>query len=93
MTVMDHLTLDGVMQAPGRKDEDTRGGFQHGGWSIPGNDPVMGRMMGEGMSRGYALLFGRQTYEGILARDCVMSFGKVQIGSCFIDWMERPHAC
>ena len=36
--VINHITLDGVMQAPGSPDEDTRGGFAHGGWAIPGND-------------------------------------------------------
>jgi dihydrofolate reductase len=57
------LTLDGVMQAPGRKDEDTRGGFAHGGWAGPYFDPVMMQTMGEGMSQGGPMLFGRLTYE------------------------------
>jgi dihydrofolate reductase len=57
------LTLDGVMQAPGRKDEDTRGGFAHGGWAGPYFDPVMLKTMGEGMSQGGPMLFGRRTYE------------------------------
>ena len=57
------LTLDGVMQAPGRKDEDTRGGFEHGGWAGPYFDPVMLKTMGEGMSQGGPMLFGRRTYE------------------------------
>jgi hypothetical protein len=39
--VVNHVTLDGVMQGPGRPDEDTRGGFPHGGWAIPRNDDVM----------------------------------------------------
>jgi dihydrofolate reductase len=60
--VVNHVTLDGVMQAPGRPDEDTRGGFGHGGWAIPGNDEVMGRKMGEGMAKGGGLLLGRRTY-------------------------------
>lgn len=47
------LTLDGVMQAPGRPDEDRRGGFAHGGWAQPYNDPVMGRVAAEGMASGY----------------------------------------
>jgi dihydrofolate reductase len=63
ITVVNNVTLDGVMQAPGRPDEDTRGGFAHGGWAQPYNDEVMGRVMGEGMSRRGALLFGRRTYE------------------------------
>ncbi|HEY2666165.1 MAG TPA: dihydrofolate reductase, partial [Actinomycetota bacterium] len=35
VVVTNHVTLDGVMQAPGRPDEDVRGGFDHGGWAIP----------------------------------------------------------
>lgn len=61
--VIEHLTLDGVMQAPGRQDEDLRGGFKHGGWAVPNNDEVMGRAMGEGMAQGGPLLLGRRTYE------------------------------
>jgi dihydrofolate reductase len=61
--VVNNLSLDGVMQAPGRPDEDLREGFEHGGWAMPYNDEVKGRAMGEGMARGGALLFGRRTYE------------------------------
>jgi dihydrofolate reductase len=61
--VTNNVTLDGVMQAPGRADEDTRGGFQHGGWALPYNDAVMGRAMGDRMAQGGALLLGRRTYE------------------------------
>jgi dihydrofolate reductase len=57
------LSLDGVMQAPGRADEDRRGGFAHGGWAVPYNDEVMLSVMGKGMGRGGRLLFGRRTYE------------------------------
>ncbi len=57
------LTLDGVMQAPGRPDEDTRGGFAHGGWATSYSDEVMGRVAAEGMASGGALLLGRRTYE------------------------------
>lgn len=51
IVVTNNLTLDGVMQAPGRPDEDVRGGFGRGGfgrggWALPYNDPVMGRVMG-----------------------------------------------
>jgi dihydrofolate reductase len=50
------------MQAPGRSDEDRRGGFEHGGWAQPYNDSVMAAM-GEGMANTGALLLGRRTYE------------------------------
>jgi dihydrofolate reductase len=63
IVVTENLTLDGVMQAPGRPDEDTRGGFEHGGWGLPYNDRVMGREMGKRMSGGGSLLLGRRTYE------------------------------
>jgi dihydrofolate reductase len=63
--VFNHMTLDGVMQAPGRKDEDRRDGFTHGGWAQAGNDPVMGQVIGAGMARTTGLLFGRRTYEGL----------------------------
>ena len=61
------LTLDGVMQAPGRPDEDTRGGFEHGGWASPYFDPVMGSAAAEGMATMPAMLFGRRTYEDFYA--------------------------
>ena len=61
--VTNSVTLDGVMQAPGRTDEDTRGGFRYGGWAVPYNDEIMGRVMGEGMANTGPLLLGRRTYE------------------------------
>jgi dihydrofolate reductase len=63
LTVFNSLTLDGVMQAPGRPDEDTRGNFAHGGWAAPYMDEVMGRVAAEGMANAGPLLFGRRTYE------------------------------
>ena len=63
VVVTNSLSLDGVMQAPGRPDEDLRGGFERGGWAVPYNDPVMGKAMGEGMANTGALLLGRRTYE------------------------------
>lgn len=63
INVFNSVSLDGVMQAPGRPDEDRRGGFTHGGWAISYADPVMAAVAGEGMARGGALLFGRRTYE------------------------------
>jgi dihydrofolate reductase len=67
MIVINHLTLDGVMQAPGRPDEDRRGGFEYGGWAQADNDAVMGQALGEGMTQSGALLFGRRTYEDFAA--------------------------
>ena len=67
LTVINHVTLDGVMQAPARADEDVRGGFQHGGWALPYGDSVMTEFMGKGMAKGGALLFGRRTYEDFAA--------------------------
>jgi dihydrofolate reductase len=65
--VINNVTLDGVMQAPGRPDEDPRGGFEHGGWALPYNDAVIGRVMGERIAQGGALLLGRRTYEDLYA--------------------------
>jgi dihydrofolate reductase len=65
--VTNHLTLDGVMQAPGRPDEDGRGGFDRGGWAQPYGDAVMAGVMAEGMAKGGALLLGRRTYEDFAA--------------------------
>jgi dihydrofolate reductase len=61
------LSLDGVMQAPGRPDEDRRGGFERGGWASPYHDPVMMEAMGKGMAQAGPLLFGRRTYEDFYA--------------------------
>lgn len=63
IVVFNSLSLDGVMQAPGRPDEDTRDGFAYGGWAPPYVDEVMGRVMAEGMADGGPLLLGRRTYE------------------------------
>jgi dihydrofolate reductase len=63
LVVTTNLSLDGVMQAPGRADEDVRGGFEHGGWALAYNDETMAQKMGEGMARTGAMLFGRRTYQ------------------------------
>jgi len=63
VVVFQNLTLDGVMQAPGRPDEDTRGGFPYGGWATPYADPTLGRVAGESMATTGGLLYGRRTYE------------------------------
>jgi dihydrofolate reductase len=63
IVVFNSITLDGVMQAPARPDEDERGGFKHGGWAVPYSDPVQGQVAAESMATTGALLLGRRTYE------------------------------
>jgi len=64
ITVINNVTLDGVMQAPARPDEDKRAGFAHGGWAISYQDSVLAKKMGELMASGDgSLLLGRRTYE------------------------------
>jgi dihydrofolate reductase len=66
--VSDFMSLDGVVQAPGGAQEDTDGGFAHGGWSHPYFDvPTMGAAVGEVMEGTDALLFGRRTWQGMAA--------------------------
>jgi dihydrofolate reductase len=64
VVVFTNLTLDGVMQAPGRPDEDRRGGFEHGGWAT--SYAAMAQA-GESMANVGALLLGRRTYEDFYA--------------------------
>src|SRR4051794_27523561 len=62
------ISIDGVVQAPGGAEEDTDGGFRHGGWSMPFFDPdVMGTAIGEAMGKNEALLFGRRTWDVMAA--------------------------
>jgi dihydrofolate reductase len=63
VVVFTSLSLDGVMQAPGRPDEDTRDGFEHGGWAIPYSDPIMAEMATKDMANTGAILLGRRTYQ------------------------------
>ena len=68
VVVNEFMSLDGVVQAPGGAEEDTDGGFAHGGWSMPYFDPeVMGAAIGDGMSTAEALLFGRRTWQAMAA--------------------------
>ena len=67
ITVNNNVSLDGVMQAPMSADEDTRGGFRHGGWALAGNDEALAAEMGVGMESGGAMLFGHRTYDHMAA--------------------------
>lgn len=83
IVVVENVTLDGVMQSPG-SEEDTRGGFRHGGWAIPYADPVLAETMGKGIAADNAMLFGRRTYE-IMRR----SWGGRTDGNPFTEVLER----
>lgn len=64
IVIIEHVTLDGVMQGPARADEDTRDGFEHGGWGVAGNDPAFAQqVLGASMGRSWSLLVGRITYQ------------------------------
>ncbi len=66
IVVVNHVTLDGVMQAPGHADEDTRDGFAHGGWATPRSDEQMGAAVGRRMDGRHQFLFGRRSYDAML---------------------------
>lgn len=61
--VLEHISLDGVIQGPGGPEEDTSGGFTHGGWIIPYADPMVSAALREQMSLPFDLLLGRKTFE------------------------------
>jgi len=67
LVVQQFLTLDGVMQAPGAKDEDTSGGFEHGGWQLPFFDATLVEFMLQRYASVDAFLFGRRTYDTFAA--------------------------
>lgn len=61
--LLEFLSLDGIMQAPGGENEDTSGDFKYGGWTFPYFDEVAGKIMDKQMSGEYDLLLGRRTYD------------------------------
>ncbi len=63
VVVLEHISLDGVIQAPGGSQEDTSGGFAHGGWIAPYSDQVLGTALRKQMNRPFDLLLGRTTFE------------------------------
>ena len=68
IVIIEFISLDGVVQAPGGPDEDTDGGFAHGGWSHPFFDPeIVGGAFTDALTRAEALLFGRRTWQTMAA--------------------------
>lgn len=63
LVVLEHISLDGVIQAPGGPEEDTSGGFTQGGWVAPFSDAVLGTHLRKQMKRPFDLLLGRKTFE------------------------------
>ena len=61
--VLEHISLDGVIQAPGGPDEDTSGGFAYGGWIAPYSDEILGTLLRRQMNLPFDLLLGRKTFE------------------------------
>lgn len=61
--VLEHITLDGVIQAPGGPDEDTSGGFAYGGWIAAYSDAMLGSLLRRQMNKPFDLLLGRKTYD------------------------------
>jgi dihydrofolate reductase len=63
VVVLEHISLDGVIQAPGGPEEDTSGGFAHGGWIAPYSDAILGTALRRRMNMPFDLLLGRKTFE------------------------------
>ena len=61
--VLEHVSLDGVIQAPGGPDEDTSGGFAYGGWIAPYSDAILGTVLRRQMNLPFDLLLGRKTFD------------------------------
>ena len=79
------MSLDGVMQAPGGKDEDRDGGFEHGGWTLPYWHDDIGKTFGELMQNVGAFLLGRRTY--VVHAE---AFEPMKPGDPFGDMMNAP---
>jgi dihydrofolate reductase len=83
IVISEFISLDGVVQAPGGPDEDTEGGFKHGGWSMPFFDPeVMGSSISDAAERTDALLYGRRTWQ------VMAEAWPGRAGDPFADWIN-----
>ncbi len=85
LIVSEFMSLDGVMQAPGGKDEDRDGGFEHGGWTVPYWHDDIGRSFGALMQNTGAFLLGRRTYV-----THAQAFEPMPPGDFFGDMMNAP---
>jgi dihydrofolate reductase len=85
LIVSEFMTLDGVMQAPGGKDEDRDGGFEHGGWTLPYWHDDIGKSFGALMADTDAFLLGRRTYV-----THAEAFEPLPAGDLFGDMMNAP---
>jgi len=85
LIVSEFMTLDGVMQAPGGKDEDRDGGFEHGGWTLPYWHDDIGKSFGALMAETDAFLLGRRTYV-----THAEAFEPLPAGDLFGDMMNAP---
>jgi len=85
LIVSEFVTLDGVMQAPGGKDEDRDGGFEHGGWTLPYWHDDIGKTFFELMQGCDAFLLGRRTYV-----THAEAFEPLPAGDFFGDLMNAP---
>jgi dihydrofolate reductase len=63
ITILEHVSLDGIIQAPGGPDEDRDGGFSYGGWAFPHDDPAGGEAIEAAHGERFDLLIGRRTYD------------------------------
>ena len=85
LIVSEFMTMDGVMQAPGGKDEDRDGGFEYGGWTIPYWHDDIGESFGKLMQNTDAFLLGRRTY--VVHAE---AFEPMPPGDQFGDMMNAP---
>lgn len=83
ITAIMFMSLDGVVQGLGRPDEDTRGGFAHGGWGPRYNDEIMSRELAKGLAAPGDMLFGRRTWE-----DFTTAWGHATDGNPFTAHMN-----
>ena len=72
--VLEHISLDGVIQAPGGQEEDTSDGFAYGGWSNAYSDPVLGTLLRTKMNTPFDLLLGRK--RALDRKKCARDTGK-----------------